>query len=135
MGEAELIQERIRKLNDLKKLGINPYPYSFDVKNNAAELQKKYSNLKEEEKTKDKVIVAGRIMILRRMGKASFASLQDATGKIQLYFRQDDIGKELYQVLKLSDAGDIIGAEGTIFKTKIPTKEFSMRNSIRSGKP
>ena len=118
MGEAELIQERLRKLEEIKKLGINPYPYSFDAKDNAAELQEKYAKLKEEEKTKDKAVVAGRLVALRRMGKASFAALQDMTGKVQLYFRQDDVGEKLYKLLKLSDVGDIIGVEGIVFKTK-----------------
>ncbi|MBR9691752.1 lysine--tRNA ligase [Candidatus Woesearchaeota archaeon] len=131
MGEAELINERLRKLEEIKQLGINPYPYSFDVKNTAKELKEKYAKLKEEEQTKDTAVVAGRIMALRRMGKASFVSLQDMTERIQLYFKQDDVGEKLYKLLKLSDIGDIIGVEGDIFKTRtgevtIYVKKFEM---------
>lgn len=118
MAEEQLIKERLRKLEELKQLGINPYSYSFEQKNHANEIQEKYKKLKKEEKTKDKVKVAGRIMQLRRMGKVTFAHLQDSTGKIQLYFRQDDVGKQQYKLLKKFDIGDIIGAGGIIFKTK-----------------
>ena len=131
MGEAELIKERIRKLNELKELGVDPYPYNFDVKHKAADLKEKYEKLKKEEQTKDKVKLAGRLVALRRMGKASFGHIQDQTGKIQCYFRFDDMGEANYKVLKLSDMGDIVGVEGTIFKTKtgevtIYVKKYTM---------
>ncbi|MEE9525491.1 MAG: lysine--tRNA ligase [Candidatus Woesearchaeota archaeon] len=137
MAEAELIKERLKKLEQLMQLGINPYPYSFDVKNTASELNEKYSKLKAEDKTKDNAVVAGRLVALRRMGKASFGHIQDQTGKVQCYFRQDDIGEELYKILKLSDIGDIVGVEGNIFKTKtgeitIYVKKYTMLSkSIR----
>jgi len=118
MAEEQLIQERKRKLEELKQLGINPYAYSFEQKDHAEEIKGRYRKLKNEEKTEDKVKAAGRLMQLRKMGKASFAHLQDATGKIQLYFREDDVGKKQYGLLKKFDIGDIIGAEGTVFKTK-----------------
>lgn len=118
MSEADLINERLKKLEEMRGLGINPYPYSYDQKDHAADILKRYAKLKEEEQTKDNVKVAGRIMQLRRMGKASFAHLQDQSGKIQLYFRLDDVGEDNYKILKLSDLGDIIGVEGTVFKTK-----------------
>lgn len=116
--EHHLIQERIRKLNELKELGVEPYPYSYEVTHKASDIREKYDKLKEEEKTKDKVKVAGRIMQLRKMGKASFAHLQDSSGKIQFYIRQDDVGEDQYKVLKKCDIGDIVGVEGVIFKTK-----------------
>lgn len=119
MPEEQMIKERLRKIKELESLGINPYPYSFDQKNHAQDILDKYSHLKKDESTNDKVSVAGRIMQLRRMGKVSFAHLQDQSGKIQLYFRQDDIGKEQYRILKLSDIGDIVGASGTVFRTKM----------------
>ena len=118
MAEEQLIQERKRKLEELKQLGINPYPYSFEQKDHAAEIQKKYKKLKKEEKTKDKVKVAGRIMQLRRMGRVSFVHLQDSSGKVQLYFREDDVGKKEYKLLRKFDIGDFLGIEGTVFKTK-----------------
>lgn len=126
-----LVKERLRKLEELKKLGINPYPYSYNKKDNAIDLNKKYEKLKKEQKTNDKVSVAGRLTQLRRMGRASFAHLLDESGKIQLYFKEDDVGKEQYKILKLCDIGDIIGVEGAIFKTKtgeitVYVKKFSV---------
>lgn len=129
-------KERLQKLEEIKKLGINPYPYSFDQKDHATDINEKYAKLKKEETSKEKV--AGRIMQLRRMGKATFAHLQDQTGRVQLYFKEDDVGKEAYKLLKNSDIGDIIGAEGAVFKTKtgevtIYVKKFVMlAKSIQS---
>ncbi|MBR9675480.1 lysine--tRNA ligase [Candidatus Woesearchaeota archaeon] len=126
-----LVEERIRKLNDIRALGINPYPYSYDKKHTANELNTKYSKLKKEEKTKNSVSVAGRIMQFRRMGRASFVHIQDETGRLQAYFREEDLGKKEYKLLKKVDIGDIIGIKGTIFKTKtgevtVYAKEFTL---------
>lgn len=117
--ENMLMQEKIRKLNELKEKGINPYPYTYDQSHHAADILSKYDTLKNEEKIKDNVSVAGRIMTMRRMGKATFMHIQDETGKIQLYLRQDDIGKENYSLLKKLDIGDIIGVKGNVFRTKM----------------
>ncbi|NQU99024.1 lysine--tRNA ligase [Candidatus Woesearchaeota archaeon] len=117
--EDNLIKERLRKLKDIKDAGINPYSYKYDQKHKAVDLQAKFKKLKKEEKTRTNVSVAGRIKVLRRMGKATFADLQDGTGNIQLYFKQDDLGKKNYKFLKKLDIGDIIGAKGTIFKTRM----------------
>ncbi|MBW2971938.1 lysine--tRNA ligase [Candidatus Woesearchaeota archaeon] len=117
--ENRLIKDRVEKLGKLRELGINPYPYSFSKSHHAADIIGKYdSKLKPEEKTDDQVSVAGRVMQLRRMGKATFMHVQDATGKIQLYIREDDVGGDKYSLVKLLDIGDIIGAEGKVFKTK-----------------
>ncbi|MBN1545007.1 lysine--tRNA ligase [Candidatus Woesearchaeota archaeon] len=116
--ENRLIKERVDKLNVLKVMGINPYPYSFGRSHHAADILKKYDCLKPEEKSDEKVSVAGRVMQLRNMGKASFLHLQDQSGKIQLYIRKDDVGEELYGLMKKMDMGDMMGAEGTVFKTK-----------------
>ncbi|MBC8495085.1 lysine--tRNA ligase [archaeon] len=118
LPEDQLIKERLRKLNEIKERGINPYPYKYEQTHHAAELKENFKKLKKEEHTKKKASVAGRIMILRRMGKATFMDLQDETGKIQLYFKQDDIGKPDYKLLKKLDIGDFIGAKGNIFKTR-----------------
>jgi len=122
-NENHLIKERLKKLEELRAQNINPYPYSYKRMHTAAELHEKYSNLKKDEKTKDKTGVCGRIMQLRRMGKVTFMHLLDESGKIQLYFREDDL-KETYGVLKLLDIGDFIGAEGKVFTTK--TGELSV---------
>jgi len=116
--ENQLIKERLNKLNDIKELGVNPYPYSFDKKNNSKELLDKYSKLQAEEKVSDKVSIAGRIMQLRKMGKASFIHVQDEEGRLQAYLRQDDVGETAYKLFKKCDIGDFVGITGTIFKTK-----------------
>jgi len=117
--EEEMLKERIKKIDELKKLKIETYPYSFDQKDHADELQKKYSNIKPEEKTKEKAIVAGRLTTIRLMGKINFATLQDASGKIQIVIQEDEIGKEeLDFFAKYIDSGDFVGVEGTVFRTK-----------------
>ncbi|MFH1015615.1 MAG: OB-fold nucleic acid binding domain-containing protein, partial [Chloroflexota bacterium] len=111
-------QQRQEKLDKLRALGVNPYPNRFHrthTAQQAVELLKQ----KEEGKTQDdKVIVAGRIMAIRRMGKASFADLRDGSGKIQLLLHADQLDEKLQEVFKLLDIGDIIGVEGTLLRTK-----------------
>ncbi|MCL6500950.1 MAG: lysine--tRNA ligase, partial [Candidatus Pacearchaeota archaeon] len=117
--EDEIIKEREKKLDELKRLGIEPYKHRFEKKNNAQELRAKYDKLKPGEKTKDKVIVAGRTVGIRLHGKINFAHLQDFTGKIQLCIEEGESGKELNEFFKkYIDVGDIVGVEGTIFKTQ-----------------
>ena len=118
-------QEEIRreKLAELIMMGIEPYPAAlYPVNNNAASIKENFSEEKKEEYSN--ACVAGRVMSVRDMGKANFAVLQDASGRIQLYIRRDDIcpgeDKTLYDVVwkKLIDIGDIIGIKGFVFKTK-----------------
>jgi lysyl-tRNA synthetase class 2 len=121
LSEQEII--RRDKLKELQRLGIDPYPAPlFPVNTNAAAIKEKY---KEEDKEAFKdVCLAGRIMSVRDMGKASFAVLQDSTGKIQIYVRRDDIApgedKSLYDKVwkSLVDIGDILGIKGYVFTTK-----------------
>jgi len=115
--EEELINERKKKREELLKLGINPYPYKYEPTARAKELLEKYKSLEPEKRTEDKVKIAGRIVGLRRMGKATFMHVLDETGKVQAYFKYDDMPK-IYDHLKLTDMGDWIGIEGTVFKTK-----------------
>ncbi|MFC1723103.1 lysine--tRNA ligase, partial [Nanoarchaeota archaeon] len=114
----KLIKDRLEKLKLLREMGVEPYPYSFDVDTKAAEILAKHSGLAAEKKTDDKVVVAGRVMQFRNMGKASFMHIQDATGKLQIYIRKDDVGDDAYKVLKKTDLGDIIGVKGHVFATK-----------------
>jgi lysyl-tRNA synthetase class 2 len=123
-NKPKVIEDRYKKLEEIKKLGINPYPYRFDRKNTADEI------LKSPEKFK-KIVVAGRIVSLRPMGKAAFAHILDHTGKIQFYIKEDDVGADSYKLFKLLDLGDIIGIEGEIFTTKtgettIHTKKLTL---------
>jgi lysyl-tRNA synthetase class 2 len=114
----ELIKRRYEELSELKEKGFLPYAYSFDLDSFSEDIKK---NFKEDEKKNVKV--AGRIMALRRMGKASFAHILDDKGRIQIYLRKDEIGDE-YNAFKLMDIGDVIGVEGFVFKTK--TGEISI---------
>ena len=113
-----LMQRRLEELDELKKMNIPPYAYAYDVTSHSTEIKENYDNY--ENKT---VRIAGRLMAIRKMGKASFAHVQDAKGRIQIYLRRDDIGDQ-YKAFKLMDIGDIIGVEGFIFKTR--TGEISV---------
>ncbi|MDO8509402.1 MAG: lysine--tRNA ligase [Nanoarchaeota archaeon] len=117
--QEEIINERLRKINELKKAGINPYPNKYEVKNEAKELQEKYSSLKAEKYTKDKVKIAGRLMIARDLGKIAFGTLQDSTAKIQIVLQEKETPNKTCEFFKkYIDSGDFIGVEGTIFRTK-----------------
>jgi len=113
-----LIKRRYEELEQLIKLGFEPFAYSFEVNANSKDIKENY---KDDEKRNVKI--AGRIMAIRRMGKASFAHIFDEEDKIQIYLRKDEIGKS-YDAFKLLDIGDIIGIEGFVFKTK--TGEISV---------
>lgn len=113
-----LIKQRIEKVKQIRELGINPYPYKFNQKDHAKDILEKFKKLKKHQTTKTKVSIAGRIMTLRLMGKASFAHIQDQSGRIQIYVRQDDVGIKTYKLFKKFEMGDIIGIEGNIFTTK-----------------
>ncbi len=108
----ELIKRRYEELNELNEKGFQPYAYSFDVDSDSENIKENY---KEDEKRNVKI--AGRIMAIRRMGKASFAHIMDHKGRIQMYLRKDEIGDQ-YAAFKLMDIGDIVGVEGYVFKTK-----------------
>ena len=140
LSEQELL--RRQKREDLIKLGIDPYPAEmFDVNVTAKDIIKNYENNKLDYKA---ISIAGRLMSFRIMGSASFAELQDSTGRIQVYFRRDDLcpdeDKTLYNTVfkKLLDIGDIIGVKGFVFTTQtgeisIHVTEFKILN--KSLKP
>src|SRR3989338_5205834 len=117
--EQELFNQRLKKLDEIKKLKLNPHPYKYENKDNAKHILEHFKNLKDQEKTKHKVSIAGRLMTIRAMGKATFAHIQDQTGKVQIYLRKDDLKKQYYNFTNLIDIGDIIGIKGTIFRTKM----------------
>ena len=123
MAINKLREDRIAKAQTLRQMGIDPYPHRFETTHSSADIVEDFDRLAD----KTAVKVAGRLRLIRRMGKASFADLHDAAGKIQLYFRRDDIGIEPYKAFKLIDLGDIIGVEGIPFRTK--TGEITIRVS------
>ncbi len=115
---SDLLKVRRAKLDELKSKGINPYPYSYDQKHFAASMLDKYKDIKEGEESKEEVSLAGRIMTKRGHGKAAFAHIQDASGRIQIYAKIDILGKDGFEAFEKLDIGDIIGVKGRVFRTK-----------------
>ncbi|HUG24359.1 lysine--tRNA ligase [Piscinibacter sp.] len=126
--DNQLIAERREKLAAIRTQGV-AFPNDFKPKDQAADLVRKHGvqSNEELEPLGIQVSVAGRMMLKRLMGKASFATLQDASGRIQLFVTKDALGDAAYETFKHWDLGDILGAEGTLFKTK--TGELSVRVS------
>ncbi|MFA5019569.1 MAG: lysine--tRNA ligase [Candidatus Pacearchaeota archaeon] len=123
--EEQIIENRKKKIEELRNHGINPYPYKFDKKNSTKELQEKYSGLKKDSKTKDSVKIAGRLMNKRDLGKIIFATLQDFNGKIQVIVQEGETPEKTREFFrKYLDSGDFIGIQGIIVKTK--TGELSV---------
>ena len=117
---SEILQVRRDKLKTLQDAGSDPFRITkFDVSHHAEEIREQFEALEDKE-----VTLAGRMMAKRVMGKASFAHIQDLSGKMQLYVARDSLGEEPYAGFKKLDIGDIIGVKGTVFKTK--TGEISL---------
>jgi len=128
---GELIQQRIKKLNNLRSLGIEPYNGVFEPKDSTEEIFKKFGSINKEELEKENIItsVAGRVILLRDFGKAAFAHIQDSKGRIQIYLRKDILG-EKFQLVKNLDIGDIIGIEGRLFRTKTNELTIEVHNFV-----
>ena len=123
--QEEIKKERLKKISELRKNNIEPYPYSFDVKDFSSQLHDKYANLKKSENSKHSARIAGRILTIRDIGKIIFAVLQDSSGKIQLVFQEGETPDKIKEFFKkYVDTGDFVGAEGTVIKTK--TGELSI---------
>lgn len=122
---SDLLKVRRAKLDELRSKKIDPYPYRFERNSTAGAVLEKYKDIKAEEVSKEEVIIAGRIMTRRGHGKASFANIQDESGKIQVYAKLDILGKEKYELYEKLDIGDFIGVKGHVFKTK--TGETTVR--------
>ena len=111
---SEILQVRRDKLKTLQDAGADPFQITkFDVTHHAEEIKAQYDALEGQD-----VMIAGRMMSKRIMGKASFAHVQDLSGNMQLYVARDSLGEEAYAGFKKMDIGDIIGVKGTVFKTK-----------------
>ena len=109
-------QIRLEKVKELEKTGINPWPAAKKVTATSAQVLSEYR----EDQPEKIYAVAGRILIIRHHGKASFVIIQDAVGKLQLYFKQDELGEQRYEWFKHQlNTGDYIWAQGSSFKTKM----------------
>lgn len=115
----ELLLVRRQKLVELEELGFKPFGYKFDRTHTTSNILQELDHLtKEEVELKNiHVKIAGRIMSKRLQGKAGFAHIQDITGRLQIYIRQDQVTEEEFKAFDLLDLGDIVGIEGNIFKT------------------
>ncbi|HOO71305.1 MAG TPA: lysine--tRNA ligase [Spirochaetota bacterium] len=112
-----LIQIRKDKIKDIREqMGIDPFPYRYDVTAHSQSIINDFDRFSE---SQEEVSVAGRIMAMRIMGKASFCTIQDREGRIQLYVAGNAVSEERYSLFKKLDLGDIIGGRGTVKKTKM----------------
>ncbi|MGL5173621.1 MAG: OB-fold nucleic acid binding domain-containing protein, partial [Olsenella sp.] len=98
--------------------GINPYPVRSEVTTHVADIEERHADLADGESTDDVVSVAGRIRAIRNQGKAAFVVLEDVTGSIQLFCRVNDLSDQDWALLGQLDLGDIVGATGTVMRTR-----------------
>jgi lysyl-tRNA synthetase class 2 len=118
MDFSDLELERVRKLERLRARGIDPYPARVQRTHTAAEAIAAFTSA-EPAQAEVKASVTGRMVLFRAMGKASFAHIEDGSGRLQLYFRKNDVGDEAYDtLLKDIDLGDFLEASGRLFRTK-----------------
>jgi lysyl-tRNA synthetase, class II len=124
--ETNLLAQRRAKLAELKKRGYDPYPHKFDYSHTIGGIRIQFdaSSAAELEEKKQVVRICGRIMSLRPMGKAGFMDLSDGEKRLQVYVRRDAVGQENFDLFQLFDLGDIVGAEGILFRTR--TNELSI---------
>ena len=117
LTEQELV--RREKAEKIRAMGLDPFGQRYDKSDFAADLKSKYGSLEHDEFEKEDIMakVAGRIMFIRKMGKASFFTIQDKTDKIQIYISVNDVTEDEYNLFKMADIGDIVGIEGKVMKT------------------
>ena len=133
--EGDLRAQLRKNLEDMQNRGSDPYKsYRYDRTHSSAGIAEEYASIGAD-KSSDEVSVAGRVMAKRIHGKAGFADLVDRDGKVQLYFRKDDIGEDLWNLFQLMDRGDIVGARGNVFRTKtgeitVAITEFSVLSKV-----
>lgn len=137
-NEQELV--RREKAKNIRELGIDPFGEKFDRDSFAQDIKNKYMDIPHDEfeERNDLVTVAGRIMFIRKMGKASFFTIKDKTGSIQIYISINDMGEETYNLFKTADLGDIVGVHGKVMKTKtgeITIKCLEYTHLVKALKP
>lgn len=128
--EKQIVNERIKKINELKESGINPYSHRFDLheeKTHSNLIKEEFEKLENEEKSGEKRVLAGRVMTKRSFGKLSFFNLQDLRGNIQIVVQKGEVSEEVIATFKKIDAGDIVGVKGEVMKTR--TGEISIMAS------
>lgn len=119
MEEQDLVQSRLEKMDEMRIRNVDPFGHRYEVTHHASDVHE-FGDGKEKatlEENPLRVSIAGRLMVRRGHGKASFAVLNDRSGNIQIYAKLDVLGEEGYGVFNLLDLGDFIGVEGTVFRT------------------
>jgi len=127
----ELERQRLAKVEALRDAGVDPYPVRFDRTHTAAQIHDRFRDLEPGSETSERASVAGRLMLKRSQGKLTFAELQDAGGRIQLFVQNERVGDEGYERFKELDLGDWVGAGGVIMTTKrgelsVRVEEFTL---------
>ena len=132
----KLIKVRMEKLEELQNNGKDPFQIvKFDNKDNSKDIKEKFVDPVEGEEAEPvEVTIAGRLMAKRGHGKASFCDLQDMYGRIQIYVKMDEVGAESYEEFKKYDVGDIIGINGTVFKTHMGEISIKVKNIVLLSK-
>ena len=138
LTEQELV--RRQKAENLRELGLDPFGHRFERTDYSEDIKEKYQDVEHDafENMDDTVTVAGRIMFIRKMGKASFFSIQDKKGKIQIYISINDVGEDTYNLFKSADLGDIVGVYGKVMKTKtgeVTIKCLKYTHLVKALKP
>lgn len=117
--EEQIIGEREKKLSEIRKSGIEPYPQKFERINNSIEIKERFKKLKNNERNNSKVKIAGRVMTKRNLGKLIFATIYDPEGEIQVIFQKEGKLEKVFKFFKsYIDVGDFVGVTGKIMKTK-----------------
>ena len=134
----EMISIKRNEIENIKKEGIDPFGQRFERKHKIGEVIQKFNQLGIGESSQEKVTIAGRIMALRKHGKAAFADIEDIEGRMQIYIKSNKVGQKTFELFSKIDVGDIIGITGLVFRTKmgeltIFTEELTLLcKSIRS---
>ncbi len=136
--EQEIV--RREKAEEIRKMGIDPFGHRFERDSYANDIKEKYKDVDHDafEGMTDTAKVAGRIMFIRKMGKASFFTISDKTGNIQIYISINDVGEDVYELFKSADVGDIVGVYGKIMKTRtgeVTIKCLEYTHLVKALKP
>jgi len=134
LGMMDERGRRIAKVEALRAAGTDPYPVRFDRTHTTAELHEHWDHLEAGAETDDEVRVAGRLLLLRRQGKLTFATLRDGTGEVQLFVSRGDVGDDAHNAFDDLDLGDWVGATGTVMKTRKGELSVKVRDFVLLAK-
>ncbi len=112
------MDQRREKLEEIRQLGVDPYPYKYSPTHTTEEIREQFAEVGDHPDETQSARIAGRIMTKRDHGKSGFAHVQDSTGRLQIYVRQNVVGEATYQVYRKLDVGDVIGVDGPVFRTR-----------------